>query len=59
MTTAQRKVDTTSQDEQLDRVLGDPDTYFTEAWQKAYEQARTERLTGRMPKFKVRSAHRA
>lgn len=53
MTTAQRKVDTTSQDEQLERVLKDPDSYFDEAWKKAYEQAKTERRTGRMPKVKI------
>lgn len=52
MTTAQRKVDTTSRDEQLERVLTEPDAYFSEAWQQAYEQARAERRTGQMPKFK-------
>lgn len=56
VTNVVREVDTSKKDEQVRHILDDPDTYFSQAWETAFEQAKQRRATSRPPRSRIRAA---
>ena len=56
VTNVVREVDTSKKDEQVQHILDDPDTYFSQAWETAFAQAKQRRATGRPPRSRIRAA---
>ena len=56
MTNVVREVDTSKKDQQVRHILDDPDTYFSQAWETAFEQAKQRRATGCPPRSRIRAA---
>lgn len=56
MTNVLREVDTSKKDEQVQRILDDPDGYFSNAWQVATEQVKEQRRSARSPRYRTRTS---
>lgn len=56
MTNVLREVDTSKKDEQVRRILDDPDGYFANAWQVASQQVKDQRRSARSPRSRARTS---
>lgn len=56
MTNVLREVDTSKKDEQVQRILDDPDGYFSNAWEVASQQVKRQRVSSRVSRSRARTS---